>query len=224
MLIIDIIDHVAARRLFPELRAAHVECFPNDVPNDECVPNDGETEDAFFDRVTWLHEERETTWFVLRELDAHGRRGAIVGFACGCAYADSWYGAHLGVVPRRRGEGLGSYLMYVSQAHAGKLGITRLQASVEVDGKIGRGRLLKYYERHGARAVETGFGSTGSVAASVIRIERAFTLEVALRELEDSERRVRGSAHSRSRSNRWFVAAAMTVVCVVLHKLRSRRK
>ena len=39
MLIIDIIDHVAARRLFPELRAAHVECFPNDVPNDECVPN-----------------------------------------------------------------------------------------------------------------------------------------------------------------------------------------
>jgi GNAT superfamily N-acetyltransferase len=221
MLVIDVLDHIAARRLFPELRAAHVECFPNDVPNEGSVPNDGETEDAFFDRVTWLHEEQEVTWFVLRELDARGRRGAIVGFACGCPYADSWYGAHLGVVPRRRGKGLGSYLMRVSQVHAGRLGITRLQASVEVDRKIGKGRLLKYYERHGARTVETGFGSAGSVAASVIRIERVFTLGMALRELEDSERRVHGSAHLRSQIARRFIA--IVALCVVLQKVRSRK-
>lgn len=187
--VLDILDASGARAIFVELSAAHCECFPDDVPE-----SGAETVDEFFDRVTWLHDESSTTWFVLRRAraekiksDGDVRGGEIVGFACGVSYADSWYGAHLGVRPKYRRHGYGSYLMRVSQAHAAKLGITKLQASVDMDARVGRGRLLGYYESHGARVAQTGFGSAGAVEPSIVRIERHFTLDIARQELAHSE-------------------------------------
>lgn len=101
MFIIDIIDYVVVWCFFFEFCVVYVECFLNDVLNDECVLNDGEIEDVFFDCVIWFYEECEIMWFVLCEFDVCGCCGVIVGFACGCVYADSWYGAYLGVVSRR---------------------------------------------------------------------------------------------------------------------------
>ena len=204
------LDHAEAREIYVELSAAHRACFPDEAP--ESVDED--TADGFFDRVTWLHDERTATWFILRDLERDGR---VVGFACGHAYADSWYGAHLGVVPDARGRGLGSYLMRASQAHASALGMKRLQASVEIDPKIGRGRLLRYYERHGARVVETGIGSAGSVPASVVRIERYFTKEIAARELAKSERIVMGGGRGKFRRLR-----ATAIVAFALAAMRKK--
>ena len=186
---VQTVDHAGAREIFPELSKVHAECFPDDVPTDV----EEESADAFFDRVTWLHEETEATWFLLREVASTPEDeeiGALIGFACGYKYADSWYGAHLGVIPRKRKRGYGSYLMRISQAHAADLGIRRLQASVEVDPRIRRGRLLRYYIRHGAKLVNTGIGSAGSAAGSVVRIERHFTPEIAQKELARSRDRV----------------------------------
>jgi GNAT superfamily N-acetyltransferase len=192
---LDVLDHDGAREIFEELSLAHRTCFPGES-------SDAADPDAFFARAAWLHDERDAVWFVLRESDSGNGKRRVVGFACGFAYADSWYGAHLGVIPEFRKRGLGSYLMRVSQAHAGELGLTRLQASVEIDPKIGRGRLLRYYERHGARVRETGFGSAESVPASVVRIERVFTRAGAKSELTSSERSVFGSCEGRSRAHR----------------------
>jgi len=199
--ILRTLDHAEAREIYVELSAAHRACFPDEAP--ESVDED--TVDGFFDRVTWLHDERTATWFILRDLERGGR---IVGFACGHAYADSWYGAHLGVVPDARGQGLGSYLMRASQAHASALGIMRLQASVEIDPTIGRGRLLRYYERQGARVVQTGIGSAGAAPPSVVRIERCFTHEIALKELAESELLMMG--RGRGKLGRLRAAAIVT--------------
>jgi len=90
---VQTVDHAGAREIFPELSKVHAKCFPDDVPTDV----EEESADEFFDRVTWLHEETEATWFLLREVtwtSEDEEIGALIGFACGYKYADSWYGAH----------------------------------------------------------------------------------------------------------------------------------
>jgi len=94
--------------------------------------------------------------------------------------------------------------MRISQAHAADIGIRRLQASVEVDPRISRGRLLRYYIRHGAKLVSTGIGSVGSAAGSVVRIERHFTPEIAQNEL----------ARSQDRINRRFAIPHLAMIAV----------
>jgi len=225
-LVLDVLDASGARDAFVELSAAHRECFPSDVPS-----SGAETVDEFFDRVTWLHDESSTTWFVLRANvraskvadGVKARRGDVVGFACGVAYANSWYGAHLAVRPKYRGRGYGSYLMRASQAHAAKLGITKLQASVDVCAHVGSGRLLGYYESHGARVTITGFGSAGSVEPSVVRIEREFTADVARRELEESEAVIFRSSGRRLRAMVFGVIGACACAVIARKRLSERR-
>jgi len=214
-LVLEIVDHAGARRLFAELSRAHRSCFPEDA-----LESDDATADAFFDRVTWLHEETQATWFLLRVADSEGVLGEIVGFACGYAYSDSWYGAHLGVVPSHRRRGLGSYLMRVVQSRAARAGVLRIQASVDIDPKVGRGRLLQYYERHGASVVRTGMGSAGSVSGSVIRIERVFTPAIAAEELEESERHV--FVGNTRRNFHVSVALGLGAVWVLIQNVRRR--
>ena len=217
-LVLDVLDASGARSTFDELSAAHRECFPDDAPEHGL-----ETIDEFFDRVTWLHDENSTTWFVLRRAcsekdksDGDNSVGEVVGFACGVAYADSWYGAHLGVRPKYRRCGYGSYLMRVSQAHAAELGITKLQASVDMDVRVGRGRLLGYYESHGARVVQTGFGSAGAVEPSIVRIERYFTVDIARQGLAQSEAVVFGPR----RFDTTKISIAVALVVIALKHIR----
>lgn len=187
----------------------HAICFPGEAPEDEdATVDDGETRrgpkqetDAeFWDRVTACHEEEEVRWFMLFEDEEHEARGAskeghrlpgggsseLIGFAAAVPYAQSVYGMHLAVVPSRRGRGHGAWLMREVQAWAlATMGVTRVQASVEAD----RARLLRYYEKLGARVVPTGIGSGGSAAATVVRIARDFDAATATAELEASRRR-----------------------------------
>lgn len=94
----------------------------------------------------------------------------------------------------------------------------RIQASVDVDPKVGRGRLLRYYERHGASVVRTGMGSTGSVPGNVIRIERVFTPAIAAEELEASERHV--FVGKTRRNVRISLALCLGAVWVVVQNIR----
>ena len=212
---IEILTYPAIRNAYSELVHAHALCFP--VEHSEEAKT--ETVDEFFARVTWLHEEQDATWFLLWESDANvPSNRTLIAFACGYSYADSWYGSHLGVIPWRRGQGYGSYLMRISQHHASRLGIRRLQASVEVDPKVARATLLRYYERHGARIVETGIGSTGAIVGSVVRIQRHFTPKIAQQELAASERHIRGGL-----IKRWRVFSLIILVAVQLGSLRKSK-
>ena len=104
---------------------------------------------------------------------------------------------HLAVMPSQRGRGFGAWLMFETQKWASDHGYTQIQASVQA----AHSRLLRYYQRLGARIVPTGIGSGDSAAPTVVRIARDFNRDVAEREVEASRRRG-GGRRERSASFR----------------------
>ena len=175
-------DHVTVRAYAPGVRRAHALCFPEERPEGE-----DETDDEFFDRVTFTHDEESVAWFLLCDEDEddsedeENRRPEdrrVVGFAAAVVYATSVYGMHVAVVPSYRGRGLGKWLMRETQLWAIEVkGKDQIQATVDASNA----KLLRYYEGCGAKTTSTGFGSVDAHTPSVVRIARTFTEDVARR-------------------------------------------
>ena len=183
-------DHVTVRAYAPGVRRAHALCFPEERPEGE-----DETDDEFFDRVTFTHDEESVAWFLLCDEDEddsedeENRRPEdrrVAGFAAAVVYATSVYGMHVAVVPSYRGRGLGKWLMRETQLWAIEVkGKDQIQATVDASNA----KLLRYYEGCGAKTTSTGFGSVDAHTPSVVRIARTFTEDVARREVEASRER-----------------------------------
>ena len=180
------------------MRRVHAICFPEERPEDD------ETDAAFWDRVTSFHDQDAVEWFLLfdetKSSDPPTSSSSsappappppstpLLGFAAATPYADSVYGLHLAVVPEARRAGRGAWLMREVQRRAASAGVFAIQATVDVAGSA---RLVRYYERCGARVIATGAGSAGSAPASVVRIRREFDEAVAEAELRESRARAR---------------------------------
>ena len=93
------------------VKAAHIRCFPDEVPE-----SGYESMEQFLDRITWMTEPQDCTWYLLW----HGvaSKLKLVGLATTVPYTKSLYGFNLGVDPSFRKRGLGGRLMHEAQLEA----------------------------------------------------------------------------------------------------------
>ena len=105
-LVLEIVDHAGARRLFAELRERIVRVSQR-MPSRATTPP--RIRSSIASRGYTKRRRRRGSCFASRIRRASSEKSSVS--ACGYACTDSWYGAHLGVVPSHRRRGLGSYLM-----------------------------------------------------------------------------------------------------------------
>lgn len=111
-----------------------------------------------------FHSMEDTTWIIL--LDKH----EFVGLATAISYHDGLYVCNLCVHPKHRRRGLGLDILEQAGLLATSRGLDTLIGNAVADNKA----LIGYYERLGARVVNTGLGSTVQVASlgSHVRLQK----------------------------------------------------
>lgn len=153
---------------------------------------------------------------------------AVIGFAQGCKYTDSWYGVNIAISRKYRGLKYGSLLMYYGQLHAAKDNVFKVSATADGERK----KLVRFYEKHGAESVvvtnETN-ASVGSKKTSLVKIQKTFDVEVAEREYEAAVRevqddRVEERLRKRKEMRMIVLAGGVALVALVRFVVCSSRK
>jgi ribosomal protein S18 acetylase RimI-like enzyme len=218
----------AIRNYFKQIYEIHAEAFSEELRIAKSCDRGEESEDQFFDRLCALHDEEDQMWILVIKTGAGkvGDEGKIskkkvIGFAQGCKYKDSWYGVNIAVLKKYRGIGYGSLMMYYGQLHAAKDNVFKVTATADARQK----KLVKYYERHGARVFEgQRIGSPTSKRSALIRLVKQFDLKVAKREYKSAVEFVQDKnveKRSRTRRRLWLkrASAAGVVIGWILGKV-----